>query len=101
MDNPEFIDSLVSIFLEIWSIFTRWDIPFIGISPAFLIGALMMLSIVSFVLRNILGMIGGVPFSGPSVVSEGARRIEASDDYKRAYAAYRHRRLQKQKKWLL
>lgn len=101
MDNPEFVDALVSFFLEIWSIFTTWDIPFIGISPAFLIGALMMLNIVSFVLRNILGMIGGVPFDGPSVVSEGARRIEGTKLYKRGYAAYRHYRRQKQKKWLL
>lgn len=60
----DYIDvDIKDIFNQIWRLFTDWQIPIINLSPGYLLIALMVLGILSFIIKSLIGMSGGVSIS--------------------------------------
>lgn len=84
MENSVVIDYMTAFIDQIFRLFTSWEIPFIGLTPAYFLGALMILGIVSFCLRTVIGMAGGISLGGHHLYKESIRRMKKHQQQKTA-----------------
>lgn len=86
-----FLTGLRSIFMLIWSIFTSWEIPFIEMTPASFFMAMLVLGLVSFAFKTLLGMTGGVSLAAGGAYKDLKRRNDAARREAENEARYQRR----------
>lgn len=93
MSDSELMTGLHFIFTSVWRIFTSWEIPFIEMTPATLLVAMLVLGLVSFALKTLLGMTGGVSLA----VGGAYKDLKRRNDSERREASRRMKKYKQQK----
>lgn len=61
---------LKAFFTQIWRLFSEWTIPIIGLTPGDFLISLMVLGLISFIIKVLIGMTGGVSISVGGALKE-------------------------------